>query len=111
MITDRQWNIFRQHVKPNSTVRFGTLGEGYLLENFPYSQDNDRVDLENGLALYYGHDGHINEEGKFSIPCLELRVQLCESPGEDSFSPYEIDYWIRGEFLEFHQVIALGDVS
>jgi hypothetical protein len=117
MITDRQWNVFKDHVKPNATIEFSVFTherqwqkkEGFLLETFPYAQDIDRVAIEWANAEVDNLDCFDSEGRPSTGFCDELRIQLCDHAEEITISPYELRYWVKGEFLEFDDVIALGD--
>jgi hypothetical protein len=125
MITDRQWNIFAQHVKPNATIEYETCvqsapntfvwikEEGFLIENFPFSQDLDRIREEGRHASYSGLKSW-NHEGRYDMgdPVTDvLRIQLCNRPYEFVLPPRELRYWVKGEFLEFDDILALGDAK
>lgn len=123
MITDDQWNIFAKYVKPNSTVEFNQplyidatrtwswcKKEGFLLENFPYSDENDRIIYDAIHVEDFGLNV-LSDEGRLNTGYTEeLRVQLCDSLEELHTPPYELRYWVKGEFLEFDEVLALHEV-
>lgn len=119
MITDEQWAIFARHVKPNATIEFSVFTharqwqkeEGFLIENFPYAQDMDRVAIEWANETVNNLDCFNLEGRPYTGFCDELRIQLCEHPEEMAVSPYELRYWVKGEFLDFDEIVALGDAS
>lgn len=108
MIADRDWNIFKAHVKPNTTIRCG-CDEGYLLENFPYAQDDDRIYVERGYVQFFGHKTFTDDGRLISHFSDGLRIQLCTTQDEFIASPHELEFWIGGDFLDFEQVLALGE--
>lgn len=109
MITDTQWNIFKQHIKPNSTVRCEGR-EGFLIENFPYHLELDRISLE-GFYFEQNISHHFTEEGRVKVMGSGdfLLVQLCDSLEDtEAHCRWDLDYWLHGDFLTFDQIIALG---
>lgn len=110
MITDEQWRIFAQHVKPNTTILHeGHIG--FLLENYPHTLELYRVECE--LSFCSARDisaRNFREDGTlFAYDEMnDLHFQLNISPISSMTSPQDLLYWCYGAFLTFEQILALG---